>query len=360
VTVYFALLLAATLSVYLSQKTDEGAARFALLFIAIASLVLVSSLRSSHVGTDAGTYASGFASSTGTPGVENAAREPGLVVLGWLGRRVYDNYVSLFTLAAIVVTTCFLVGIRRLSVNSAMSVFVLLTSGAFYFSFNGMRQGIATALVFLSFVFIYGRRPLAFLMCIAVASCFHISAAIALPVYLIVPRQNNLRYNVMILVGVVLATLFFSELVTLAGRLNERYIEYGVAVGRRAGLVYQATVVALGGFFLYFRKRVLEHRPLYDVLLNLYLLGVLVTLVAFVRATFVSGVLRMNLYFISSQILLWPIVFANLRGYRHRDLAALAFTGFYVVYYVTYLSRFSNLVPYTFNPVVQGWFPRLF
>jgi hypothetical protein len=41
-------------------------------------------------------------------------------------------------------------------------------------------------------------------------------------------------------------------------------------------------------------------------------------------------------------------------------LAVFAFAGFYVVYYATYLSRFSSLVPYTFNPVVQGWFPRLF
>jgi hypothetical protein len=359
--IYFVVLAIAVAAVHQACKEGTGRVGRRLLYAsAFALLVLIGGLRSSSVGTDVSGYVRHFEATAELADVRSSGLEPGIPLLSWLAHYVSSDYAAFFTLVAIVVAAGFFLGIRKLSVNPAMSVFVMLASGAYYFSFNGLRQGIAAAVLFLAIGFIYYRKLWAFLVCVAVASMFHISAVMFLPTYFIVPRQNNFRYNILILVGVVLATLFFSEMVTLAGRLNQRYLEYGVSVGRRAGLVYQASVVAMGVFFLYFKRHVQEHRALYDLLLNLYLLGVLVTLVAFARATFVSGVLRMNIYFTSSQILLWPIVFVNLRGHRHRGLAALAFVGFYVVYHATYLSRFSNLVPYELNPLVQSWLPTWF
>ncbi|GEM_PF-916064 len=355
--IYLLLLLTVTLGVYLAQKASGKVARSALYFLAFALLVLVSGLRSSSVGTDVSGYVRRFEASAELVDVRSSGLEPGIPLLSWLAGRVTSDYAAFFTLVAIVVAAGFFLGFRKLSADPAISVFVMLASGAYYFSFNGLRQGVAVAVLFLAFGFIYYRKFWAFLACVAVACSFHISAVMALPVYFIVPRRNDFRYNALILLGVILATLFFSEFVTLAGRLNERYLGYGVSVGRGAGLAYQATTVALGVFFVAFRRGVREHRTLYDMLLNLYMLGVLVTLVAFARATFVSGVLRMNIYFTSSQILLWPVVFVNLRGYRHRGLVALAFAGFYVVYHATYLSRFSNLVPYELNPLVETWLP---
>jgi hypothetical protein len=182
-----------------------------------------------------------------------------------------------------------------------------------------------------------------------------------LPVYFIVPRKNDFRYNALMFGIVVVSVLFFSELVALSGRLNLRYLEYGEVGRLSSGLSFAASVVAIGLFFLYFRRYVQQlHRPWYDLLLNVYLLGVVVTVVAVARTIFVSGVLRMNTYFTTSQILLWPIVFADLPGSRRRDLILIAFVLLFLAYYATYLSRFSNLVPYSFNPLVRTWFSPLF
>jgi hypothetical protein len=358
--IYFVLLFVVTLSVYLSQKANSRAVRFLLYFAAFASLVLVSGLRDSSVGTDAGNYVHIFQSISGLPDVRNVSGEPGVPLLAWFGKLIYDNYVTLFTLVAIVVTLCFLLGIRKLSVDPAISVFVLLASGAYYFSFNGLRQGIAIAVLFLAIGFIYHRKFWAFLLCVTVASMFHISAVMFLPTYFIVPRKNDFRYNAMVFGAVVVSVLFFSELVGLAGRLNPRYLVYG-EVGRLSrGLAYAASVVAIGLFFLYFKRYVQQHRPWYDLLLNVYLLGIVVTVVAVFRTTYVSGVMRMNSYFTTSQILLWPIVFANLEGSRHRGLILFTFVLLYLVYYGILLSRFSNLTPYSFNPLVRGFFSSLF
>jgi hypothetical protein len=355
--IYFVLLLVVMLSVYLAQKTSDRAARYFLYFVTFASLVLVSGLRSSSVGTDAGSYVRDFQDISSPPDVRSASGEPGVPLLAWVGKLIYDNYITLFTLVAVIVALCFLQGIRKLSVDPVTSVFVLLASGTFYFSFNGMRQGIAIAVFFLAIPFIYQRKLLPFLVCIAVACFFHISAIMVLPVYFIVPRRNDFRYNALMFGAVVVSVLFFSELVPLAGRLNPRYLEYGGVGQLSHGLSYAASLVAIGLFFLYFKRYVRQHRDWYDFLLNLYLLGVVVTVVAVFRTTFVSGVMRMNAYFITSQILLWPIVFVNLEGSRHRALAAFAFAGFYLAYYAIQLAKFSNLVPYSFNPLVHTWFP---
>jgi hypothetical protein len=360
VKTYFALLFVVALSVYLAQKASGRASRFLLYFAAFASLVLVGGLRASSVGTDAGNYVRTFQSISSLSDVRSAFGEPGVPLLAWFGKLIYDNYVTLFTLVAAIVTMCYLYGIRELSVDRATSVFVLLTSGAFLFSYNGMRQGIAIALFFIAIPFIYHRKFWPFLVCIAVACFFHISAIMVLPVYFIVPRKNDFRYRAFIFGLVVVSVLFFSELVPLTGRLNARYLEYGTVGQLRHGLYYAASLVAIGLFFLYFKRHVLQHRPLYDFLLNLYLLGLAVAVVAVVRTTFVSGVMRMNEYFITSQILLWPIVFVNLQGSRHRDIFRFAFVMLFLVFYATYLSRFSNLVPYSFNPLVSSWLPKWF
>ena len=358
--IYFILLLVVTLSVYLAQKTSDRTARFLLYGVAFASLVLVSGLRASSVGTDAASYVRTFQSGSSLSDVPNVTGEPGVPFLSWVGKLIFPNYVMLFTLVAVVVTLCFLLGIRVFSVDPATSVFVLLTSGAFCFSFNGMRQGVSIALFFLSIGFVYYRKLWAFLICVAVACLFHLTAIMALPVYFLVPRKNNFRYNAVLFAAIVVSVLSFSELVALAGRLSPKYLDYGAVGGHlTSGLTYAATLVAVGVFFLYFKRHVQQHRPWYDLLLNVYLLGLVVTVVAVVRTTDVSGVMRMNTYFIASQILLWPIVFVNLKGSRHRDVFRFAFVLLSLVFYATYLTRFSNLVPYGFNPIVHTWLPKL-
>jgi len=359
-TVYLVLLLVVTIAIYLSQRATDRSARRLMYAVAFASLVLVGGLRNGSVGTDSRSHIVIFERTVELADVWKSGLEPGFALLSWLGKLVSDNYAVVFTLVAVVVTLCFLWGMRELSVDPAVSIFVLLASGIYLVSFNGTRQGIAIAVLFPAIGFIYYRKFWPFLVSVAVACFFHISAMVVLPVYFIVPRKNDFRYNALVFGAVVVSVLFFSELVALAGRLNPRYLVYGEVGQLSRGLVYAASVVAIGLFFLYFKRYVKQHRPWYDLLLNLYLLGVVVTVVAVFRTTFVSGVMRLNSYFTTSQILLWPIVFANLHRYRHRAMVGLAFVILFLVYYGILLSRFSNLVPYSFNPLVQDWFSTLF
>jgi hypothetical protein len=65
----------------------------------------------------------------------------------------------------------------------ALSVFIYITLGFYTFSFSGLRQSIAIAIVFLSFKFIQERNLTKFLLSIILASSFHGSAIIFLFAY---------------------------------------------------------------------------------------------------------------------------------------------------------------------------------
>jgi hypothetical protein len=68
----------------------------------------------------------------------------------------------------------------------SVSVFIYITLGFYTFSFSGLRQSIALAIVFFSFKFIQQRNLIKFLLCIVLAMSFHTSAIIfvfAYPLY---------------------------------------------------------------------------------------------------------------------------------------------------------------------------------
>jgi hypothetical protein len=362
VIIYFALLVGVTMVFYVAYRTDDTTASWFIRAFAFASLVLFSGLRNGWVGTDGSDYVRRFNQIQELADVWHTTVEPGIAFLSWAGKFIYNDYIMLFTMAALIIAACFLFGIHKLSVSPVLSVFVLLASGAFFFQFNGLRQGIAIAIFFLAIAAIYQRRLWVFLICIAVACFFHTSAIVCLPTYFMVPRKNDLRYNVLVFSLVVVSLLLFSALVNMAGMLNARYSQYGgvVQTVRGRGLVYASFLFSVGVFLLYFKRYIQEYRPLYDFLLNLYLLGLVIVATSVLRGTMASGIMRLSGYFTPSQVLLWPIVFTNVRDRGNRGTFLAAFAVLYLVYYGMTLQAFGNIVPYALNPLAQDWFATLF
>jgi hypothetical protein len=358
--IYFVVLVVVTMALHLAGRARDKAESFFMYSVTFVSLVLIGALRSGYVGTDSGYYIMHFEGIERLAGVWRGGVEPGVLLLSWLGKQVYNDYIALFTLVAIVTTLCFLQGIRRLSVNPTLSFFVLLTSGVYYFSFNGTRQGIAIAICFLAISAIHLRKFWVFLVLVAVACLFHTSAAVVLPAYFMVPQENDLKRNIVLFSLVGIALFAFSWLVNTAGRVNPRALGYATSVETGRGLVQSAFYFTLGAFFLFFKRHVQEHRSLYSLLLNVYLLGMIVVLTSVIKSTGGSGILRLSNYFTVSQVLLWPIVFANLKDNARRGALLSLFGILYLVYHYMTLQAFSNLTPYTFNPLVQNWFSSLF
>lgn len=324
----------------------------ALTFLALTS---VPAARSLFVGTDSGYYVRYFDATRTFEAVRNSGAEPGYFFLCWIGHYLFDNFASAFFLVAAIVAGGYLVAFRSLSVNPLVSWFVLFTSGAYFVSFNGVRQGVAVALVFAAMPALLRGRLLPYLALTGLAMLFHTSAFWALPAYALVRQKTTARFLLLLGAAAVVALSQFRELVSMGGLVAERYVLYGEAVEGGRGLRVLAVLCTVFGFLAFARLLVRRYEATYVFLLRLFSVGVAVSVIAAIQGTGASGIRRLALYFLPVETLLWPIVFANIEP-RNRGLFLLLFVLVYGTYWYLTLGAFGNLVPYELNPVFEGWF----
>jgi len=355
--IYFMLLFVVVLAINYGRGTKGKLTRW-MYFIACSAMVLVAGVRSRHVGTDASYYVEMFNRTSRLDDVVSTPLEPGYFILCWLAHAVSDNYLSIFTLVALVTTVCFAWVIHRYSVDQTVSFFVLLVGGYYSVAFNGFRQGLANAVFCLAIGAVFRKNFILYASCVAAAMVFHKSAIIALPLYFLIIRKNDLNLNLFIMGLGIFSVYFFGLFVNLGETIDPRYAQYGEAVDEGRGLVSLAFIVALCSFFFCFKAKVCKYREMYDPLLNMFLLAATITVVSAAHATGASGVRRLAMYFSLSAILLWPIVYANIINKRARMLFLYCFTAGYLLYYGLTLQSFGQMVPYTFNPVVLEWWAK--
>jgi len=360
--IYFTTLFLVVAAIYFSQRARNKIVHVLFNGVAILFLVLISGLRNSSVGTDAGSYARYYERIVDLTDAFSVGLEPGYFFLCWLGKQVSSNYISIFLTVAIIITLCFFYGIKKLSVNPTFSIFFLLSSGIFYFHFNGMRQGIAIAILFISMIFVYERRIWLFLIFVAIASLFHYTALIALPIYL-VPKKNNLKHIILLFVMVVILIVLYRPILPILGEIekfNSRYIQYFEPSYEGRGLIYSSFIVCLSIFFLFLKKYIKQYRYFYSFLLNIFLIGVAIILISIAMKSSGSGIMRLSSYFRPAEVLLWPILFANLQSKKIRDLFIYGIMILYLTYHALTLQAFGNMVPYKLNPIVLNKFSILF
>lgn len=120
----------------------------------------------------------------------------------------FNLYLFFFAMATLIVTIIALYNILPGS-DVAIGYFLYL---CFFFSqlLNIMRQGLAVALIFLSYKFIIDRKLVKFILIIILASGVHISALVMLPMYFVINRKKELNKLVIGSMAFVLAIFSLS------------------------------------------------------------------------------------------------------------------------------------------------------
>lgn len=182
------------------------------LFTLMAALVLmlVAALRW-NVGSDYGQYFENYDSYKLSFFADlRAFNEPGIRGIAWLVSKVADSPDVFIAAASLLTVGLMLFTITRYSIAIPMSYLLFIFVGAWHGSFNGIRQFLAAAIILAGHRTIVERKPIRFLLVIAVASAFHISALAMLPLYLL-PNRRLRPAMIVLLVGASLALLYSSN-----------------------------------------------------------------------------------------------------------------------------------------------------
>jgi len=300
-----------------------------------------------NVGTDYSLYESLFL--TFDPNyvgyfLEESPQEPGFT-LGILGLRLFsEDPRTLFMVSSFLTVGCAAVGMRRLSVNFAVSLTLFVLLGFYLAPFNILRQGLAVSLNFLAYSYL-GKRRWVFVLLNVLAISVHSSAIIAVLLQLGLRRTKPSwrLFGLMLLVTAVFAVYF----ATLAGSLgflefiNERYVVY--LQGQESGI----------GTYLYLVSRALLvvllviYRPKngkIDRYITLSMVGVCLLLLG----TQAEAISRLELYFGIYLVVALPYIVREIPR-RARLLVWAAVLMGSLTFYVAYLTQFGDLLPYQFD-----------
>ncbi|WP_438013051.1 EpsG family protein [Psychrobacter raelei] len=313
----------------------------------LLALSLFAGIRSYRVGTDSWNYTQEFRNNTpiyNSSFGENV--EYGYSLIHTLLLSLTHSYFWLFLFTAIIVVASYLFTIRKLSENYILSIFFFITLGTYTFFFNGLRQGIAMAIVAIAMPCLLQKNFKKFLLIVFLASAFHISALVVLPIYALLYWRANILFK---LTGIFATTLLASgAIISYLASNNPRYETY-TEENEAGGLVVLSfnIIMVIIIYLIAYSYKIKDKKFL--LLLQFYAIGIAFIVPFPILGLNPSGPQRMLNYFSWVLVLLLP---KALKKINNTIIYFFVFTLSIIYFWLT-TTNFSNLVPYTLNPIFE-------
>lgn len=220
-----------------------------------------------------------------------------------------------------------------------LAAFVFLTT-EFPTNLNIIKQGIAISLIFWGFKYIYDKKYIKYLLVIFVAFIFHQTAIIAVPLYFLWNKHKKVSIlrKIISLIICVLVIFFMNTILEQIGGYWSSYID---SEGTSNQLFFLNLIWLV--VFLFFYKPLVKLDKRNDLLIFIYLIGVVFTAIGFWS---VFGK-RIANYFTIVQIILIPQLtyVANEKSKKIVRIGIILYAVALFIYMYMYGGH-ANIFPY--------------
>lgn len=226
-TVAFTAIFGFFADVFSIEKSSESSLKKKKSFVTVLCLVIVTGILifvagcRYYVGTDFGAYYRGLR--IYAPRLKDALLhydEPGLpflaTIVSWFTK---DGAYLIFT-CSFVTISLYLVTIYKNTEHFMMSsvLFVFLVwDGAF----NGVRQYLASSVLFCGHRFIFDKKWWKWVLTVFLAGCFHITAIVMLPLYFLLRNKVSAKNVILLAVGTFIVSANYDRLFSFIGFLKD-------------------------------------------------------------------------------------------------------------------------------------------
>lgn len=264
------------------------------------------------------------------------------------------GFRSVIAVCALISTACAFFAIFRFCRWPTLATFLYVATGSYFLSLNIMRQHVAISIGLLAIAFVTDRKPWRFLLCVAIATTFHYSAILLLPLYALSRRELHPRHCIDI-IAVSIALSFVAAPVahgalSLVGSEYVKYFSSKLAADGFEWLFFTINCCFLAMGAWYWRGAVAGSRY-FAVWYGMTVIGT--AALAFSGA--IPLMKRINYYYAAPQFLMLPEILlaeGNLR--RRRVLTALVVAAFIAETAVSiYLFNKNGVLPYRWESA--GW-----
>lgn len=298
------------------QKTKEQNSDYYLVFAGLV-LLLFMGLRGDFT-IDYGNYAQIFPrySKYTLNQIALLEKEPLFALLiKWVGR--YSDHFQFyhFALSAMVCVPAF-IAIKRSSKNYLLSVFFFFAITYYIEAFNIVRNCIAISIVLIGYPYLINKRFIPWVICVFIATGFHMSAIILLPLFVLflVPANGK---RVVLLAALVLlmvlkydkVLLFFQNELGFYSNYTEK--SYGMWAQIFADISKKRLLVRTSVYVAYFAMLVMK-KELLDERIYLGILSIGIYILQFQIFMFY----RYDLYLLAFFIFLFPNTFEEFEFHK--------------------------------------------
>lgn len=324
----------------------------------IFSLSLVSGLRF-MVGTDYITYAILYNDantfSVGSSWVKDL--EIGFILLCKMCYFFTKTPFLMFFVTSLIINAMVVLSLRNNSNNFWLSCYLYITTNLYYSTFNTTRQSIALAILFLGTGFLMRKEMWKYFVCVGIASLFHISAIIMIPVYFVVHFRAWSPFMWFLALADVLVLIFYDQFVSLIFVFleNTHYSEYEstmllAAEGANVLRIFVFLAPLLLAFI--FRKKISQAYPNSNVIINMCFIGLLIMLIASKQIYFA----RVSQYFNVYILFLVPFLISVFKDRRLRAVVTIVIMLCFLAHSYVLLPRDSDVLPYmSILDAPHGW-----
>jgi len=322
------------------HKVDfSGLGKINLSFLAFILLVLVIGLRYGF-GIDYLSYLHIFDQLGNSWSVERL--EPGFYFLNWIIKEL-GAPGELMIFICFFISLYFLhITIQKYSPYPELSYLVFFSIGLLFFYTSGIRQAMAISICFFSFRYIVESKVYHFLGILILATTFHLTALVFLPIYFLARIRYN-QYFLFFVYGASLITIFRPLLIfelahpivslVYGDRFSNILMEIAGVETKNTGLGLKVIFYnALAVFSIIFYRKFSDD-PFKLVLTNLFILGMLSTNVF----SGVPDIARLTWYYTSFMILFLPVLIGSLKNFHLRISVYLFFFAALFLLLIRYL-----------------------
>lgn len=257
----------------------------------------------------------------------NSGIEPLYVVVN----KFCNNFGQVIFISALLGVGIKLVAIKNYSKDIMISLFLYYAGIFIMYDMGVMRQGIAMGICLLSLQYVLNKKFIKFLICITIATLFHSSAMVIIPMYFIASNQYSRKIIYTVLVILLLSSILRIDIIAtkvlvgiLPSQLQEKAIFYTVNYTEGSILIsfIKRAIFAVVFVEFYYIKKIKD--PISLLFLNMYILS-LVVYVLFSPIPVLGGRGSMNLYI--AQIFIVPDLIKRVQ--RHD--VKLAILGIFIL-----------------------------
>ena len=348
--VYGISCLAASMTAYLGIRNgDKRLGRKEIILFSCLPLILVAALRY-DVGED---YLSGYVSYFEMVHLNLLPQNQRLDFIFHLLNlgvsKLGGDYLWVFSICAVVFYILTIDQVFEDSPNPALSIFLLTGMGYVFIFFNAMRQMVGCAILLWSLRFVREKRLFPFLLCVAIATGFHLTCVFFVISYFWTRIKITPLFAAILTIFVLASSQLIAEIVKAIMRKTQYavYLSSIFDTGKDALVTIFIHVILLVLFSIFY----VDNRK-FQMYYNLLLLAVWIS---FFSGRIVLGIRMMWMFGITTIISL-PIVIQTIQDEKNQKVLTVTVVLLYSLYSMVTvgLQNSNSVLPY--QTILSRWF----